>query len=48
MTTHPERAEDYLTHIQTAIARIRTYTEDIDYVGFIGNTMKQDAVIRNF
>lgn len=48
MNAHPERAEDYLQHIQTALARIRKYTEDIDFTGFINNELIQDAVIRNF
>jgi uncharacterized protein with HEPN domain len=47
MNAHPERAEDYLQHIQTALARIRKYTQDVDFTGFIGNEIIQDAVIRN-
>ena len=47
MNRHPERAEDYLQHIQAALARIRKYTEELDLVGFINNELVQDAVIRN-
>lgn len=47
MNPHPERAEDYLQHIQAAINRIQKYTEEIDFTGFINNELVQDAVIRN-
>ena len=47
MNAHPERAEDYLQHIQTACARIRKYTENVDFTGFIDKEIIQDAVIRN-
>ena len=41
------RVADYLGHIIEAIERIYRYTEDIDEVGFLGNQMIQDAVLRN-
>jgi len=41
------RVPDYLEHILHAIARIDHYTEDLDEVGFLNNTLVQDAVIRN-
>ncbi len=47
MNSHPERIEDYLEHIQTALARIQKYTENVDLNGFINNEIIQDAVIRN-
>lgn len=47
MSAHPERAQDYLERMREAIARIRTYTEDMELVGFLNNPMTQDAVIRN-
>lgn len=42
------RLPDYLAHILEAIERIERYTEDMDEIGFLGNPMVQDAVIRNF
>lgn len=47
MTSTP-RLADYLSHILEAIDRIFEYIEDIDAVGFLGDTKTQDAVIRNF
>ena len=41
------RLVDYLDHIAQAIERIEDYIQDIDEVGFLENTMVQDAVIRN-
>lgn len=41
------RAFDYLDHILEAIDRIGLYTADLDKVGFLNNSMVQDAVIRN-
>ena len=41
------RVPDYLGHILNAIERIERYTDDIDEVGFLGNELVQDAVIRN-
>jgi len=38
---------DYLEHIQQAIKRIQRYLREIDYVGFLANEEKQDAVLRN-
>jgi uncharacterized protein with HEPN domain len=42
-----QRLEDYLEHILTAIERISDYLDEIDEVQFLGNTLVQDAVIRN-
>ncbi len=36
-----------LQDIVEAIRRIRLYTTDMDYVGFVRDTKTQDAVIRN-
>ena len=41
------RVPDYLGHILNAIERIERYTDDIDEIGFLGNELVQDAVIRN-
>jgi len=41
------RVPDYLGHILLAIERIDRYTADLDEVGFLGNELVQDAVIRN-
>lgn len=38
----------YLTHIQECIGKIKEYTKGLDEEGFLGNTLIQDAVIRNF
>lgn len=47
MTREQLRVADYLGHILEAIERIGEYTEDVDEVGFLGNKMIQDAVLRN-
>ena len=47
MTRDQQRLEDYLGHILEAIRRIENYTEDMNEVAFLGNTLVQDAVIRN-
>lgn len=47
MTRDQQRLEDYLGHILEAITRIENYTEDMNKVAFLGNTLVQDAVIRN-
>lgn len=41
------RVPNYLGHILEAAERIKTYTEDMDEVGFLQNHLVQDAVIRN-
>jgi uncharacterized protein with HEPN domain len=41
------RVPDYLGHILKAIERIQRYTADLDELGFLGNELVQDAVIRN-
>jgi uncharacterized protein with HEPN domain len=48
MTRDPQRLSDYLTHILKAIKRIEEYVSDIDELNFLGNSLVQDAVIRNF
>lgn len=48
MTRDPQRLGDYLAHILEAIERIEAYVADIDEMAFLGNTLVQDAVIRNF
>lgn len=47
MSHDRQRLADYLGHILAAIERIHGYVEDIDEVGFLDNTLIQDAVIRN-
>ncbi|MDD2767948.1 MAG: DUF86 domain-containing protein [Methylococcus sp.] len=47
MSRDKQRLTDYLTHILEAIERIHRYTEDMDEVAFLENSMAQDAVIRN-
>lgn len=41
------RIPDYLSHILEALNRIFAYVEDMNEVGFLQNTLAQDAVIRN-
>ena len=48
MSRGEQRLGDYLQHILQAIERIQHYAGDIDEIGFLANTMMQDAVIRNF
>jgi uncharacterized protein with HEPN domain len=43
----PERAADYLDHMIQAIDRIGAYTEALTHENFLGNSLVQDAVIRN-
>lgn len=38
----------YLSHIIDALQQISTYTDGIDYTGFLVSRMTQDAVIRQF
>ena len=47
MSRDEQRLSDYLRQILQA-ERIQHYTDDIDEIGFLANTMVQDAVIRNF
>jgi len=42
------RIPDYLEHILEALKRIFDYVEDIGEVGFLTNSLVQDAVLRNF
>ncbi|MGL5114677.1 MAG: HepT-like ribonuclease domain-containing protein [Beijerinckiaceae bacterium] len=48
MSCNPQRLQDYLHHIVTAISRINRYTDEIDEVAFLQDEMVQDAIIRNF
>lgn len=48
MTRDQQRLADYLAHLLQAIERIDHYTEDMDEVTFLNNSLVQDAVIRNF
>lgn len=41
------RLPDYLDHITQAIERVNTYIQGIDKKDWLGNTLIQDAVIRN-
>ncbi len=41
------RLPDYLNHIAQAIERINTYIQGIGKDAWLGNTLIQDAVIRN-
>ncbi|MEK6789670.1 MAG: DUF86 domain-containing protein [Pseudomonadota bacterium] len=47
MSRDQQRLADYLSHILEAIERIEHYTEDISEVDFLGNSLVQDAVVRN-
>ncbi len=47
MTRDQQRLADYLDHILKAIERIDQYTEDMDELAFLNNSLVQDAVIRN-
>ncbi len=40
--------DDYLEHIQNAIARIERYTAGMDEASFLADELVQDGVIRNF
>ncbi len=41
------RIRDYLEHILEALKRIFDYVDDIGEVGFLTNSLIQDAVLRN-
>jgi uncharacterized protein with HEPN domain len=47
MSKHPERAQDYLEHILTALERIRQYTTGKSASDFLADTLLQDGVLRN-
>jgi uncharacterized protein with HEPN domain len=47
MSEKSGRIAVYLSHIAQAIERIEAYLEGTTREGFIGNTLIQDAVIRN-
>lgn len=44
MSRDQQRLQDYLEHIQHAIARIERYTDDLTDAAFLQNEMAQDAV----
>lgn len=41
------RLASYLSHIEQAIERISAYLDDVSRDAFVGETLLQDAVIRN-
>jgi uncharacterized protein with HEPN domain len=47
MSQHPDRVQDYLEHIQTALERIQRYAAGKSAADFMGDTLVQDAVLRN-
>jgi uncharacterized protein with HEPN domain len=47
MSSHPERAQDYLEHILEALERIQRYTTGKSETDFLADTLLQDAVLRN-
>jgi len=47
MSTHPDRAQDYLEHILNALERIQRYAAGKSAVDFAADTLLQDAVLRN-
>jgi uncharacterized protein with HEPN domain len=47
MSSHPERAQDYLEHILIALERIQRYTAGKSADEFAANTLLQDGVLRN-
>jgi uncharacterized protein with HEPN domain len=47
MSGHPERAQDYLQHILTALERIQRYTVGKSVKDFMEDTLLQDGVLRN-
>src|SRR5271165_4128033 len=47
MSQHPERAQDYLEHILTALERIRRYADGKSKADFMADTLLQDGVLRN-
>jgi uncharacterized protein with HEPN domain len=47
MSTHPERAKDYMEHILEALERIRRYTAGKSVDEFMASTLLQDGVLHN-
>ena len=47
MSRDPQRLADYLAHILEAIERIDRYTRHMERDAFLGDSLVQDAVIRN-
>lgn len=47
MSKEIQRVSEYLGHILQAIGRIDLYTSSMNPATFMGNTMVQDAVLRN-
>jgi uncharacterized protein with HEPN domain len=48
LTRDLHRLADYLAHMLEAIRRIEEYVSDMDEMTFLGSSLVQDAVIRNF
>lgn len=47
MKEHPERVEDYLSHILEALRRTQRYTAGKSLSDFLDSVLIQDAVLRN-
>ena len=47
MSKHPERAQDYLEHILSALERIQRYIAGKSATDFMADTLLQDGVLRN-
>jgi uncharacterized protein with HEPN domain len=47
MSKHPERAQDYLGHVLTALERIQQYAMGKAAEEFMADTLLQDAILRN-
>jgi uncharacterized protein with HEPN domain len=47
MSSHPERAQDYLEHMLLALERIQHYTAGKSAEEFMASTLVQDGVLRN-
>jgi uncharacterized protein with HEPN domain len=47
MSSHPERAKDYLEHILEALERIQRYAAGKSADEFMASTLLQDGVLRN-
>ena len=47
MSKHPERAQDNLEHILTALERIQRYVNGKSEIDFMADTLLQDGVLRN-
>jgi uncharacterized protein with HEPN domain len=47
MSKHPERAQDYIEHILSALERIERYTAGKSEIEFMADILLQDGVLRN-